>query len=63
MSQYVFISSIGDPVLFLGLLGFYILLISLPFSFWALGGKKSSNGVRFLVALANLVLTAQLVFR
>ncbi len=54
---------IGDPVLALGLASFLLLLISLPFAFWALGGGTSSSVVRFLVSIANFSLTAQLIFR
>ncbi len=55
--------SIGDPVLALGLGAFFLLLVALPFSFWSLGGDKSSSSVRLLVALANLALATQLVLR
>jgi len=63
MFPFELVKPMSDPVLFLGLTAFYILLISLPFSFWAVGGNKSSPWVRWLVALANLLLTAQLVWR
>ncbi len=54
---------LSEPVLFLGLLAFGFLLIALPWSFWALSNGRSSSGVRSLIALSNLLLTAQLVLR
>ncbi len=56
-------AGLGDPVLTLGLAAFVILLVSLPLSFWSLGESAGSSTVRFLVALANLFLTAQLLLR
>ena len=53
----------SDPVLFLGLLSFGLLLAAIPCSFWSLSSGISTTSVRFLVALANLVLAAQLVLR
>ena len=52
-----------NPVILFGLLSFSFLLISLPFSFWALFSSKSSSITRVLVALANLLLAAQLILR
>ena len=52
-----------DPVLLLGLLAFALLLLALPWGFWALSSGKTSSGVRVLIALANLSLTSQLVLR
>ena len=52
-----------DPVLLLGLLAFAMLLVALPWGFWALSSGKTSSGVRVLIALANLSLTSQLVLR
>ena len=52
-----------DPVLLLGLLAFALLLVALPWGFWALSSGKTSSGVRVLIALANLSLTSQLVLR
>ncbi len=57
------IQLIGDPILFLGLSAFYVLLISLPLAFWAAAGNRNSSVVRFLLALANLLLTSQLILR
>tara|TARA_Y100001968_G_scaffold318444_1_gene348642 strand:- start:1823 stop:2776 length:954 start_codon:yes stop_codon:yes gene_type:complete len=54
---------IGDPVLALGLLSFFLILVSLPFSFWSVGSNQSSTFVRLCVALANLVLASQLILR
>ena len=52
-----------DPVLLLGLLAFALLLVALPWGFWALSSGKTSSGVRVLIALAHLSLTSQLVLR
>ena len=52
-----------DPVLLLGLAAFALLLAALPWGFWAASSGQTSSGVRVLVALANLSLTAQLVLR
>ena len=54
---------VSEPVLLLGLMSFGFLLIALPWSFWALSNGRSSSGVRSLIALSNLLLTAQLVLR
>ena len=54
---------VSEPVLLLGLLAFALLLMALPWSFWALSNGQSSSGVRSLIALSNLLLTAQLVLR
>ncbi len=63
MSLTNLLSLVGDPVLSLGFFAFVALLIALPLSFWAVGGTSTSTSVRFLVALGNLFLTAQLIFR
>ena len=52
-----------DPVLLLGLAAFALLLAALPWGFWAASSGTASSGVRVMVALANLSLTAQLVLR
>ncbi|HJL68642.1 MAG TPA: cytochrome c biogenesis protein CcsA, partial [Prochlorococcaceae cyanobacterium Gl_MAG_24] len=44
-------------------MAFALLLIALPIAFWVVSGATSSAAVRVLVALANLVLTAQLILR
>ena len=54
---------LGDPILGLGLIAFFILLISLPISFWSVAGGSNSTLTRFLVAIANLFLTSQLILR
>ena len=54
---------VSEPVLLLGLMAFALLLAALPWSFWALSNGRSSSGVRSLIALSNLLLTAQLVLR
>ena len=54
---------VSEPVLLLGLMAFALLLGALPWSFWALSNGRSSSGVRSLIALSNLLLTAQLVLR
>ncbi|MBM5799822.1 MAG: c-type cytochrome biogenesis protein CcsB [Cyanobacteria bacterium K_DeepCast_35m_m2_023] len=52
-----------DPVFSLGLAAFALLLVALPLAFWSLSGGQRSNLVTVTVALANLLLTAQLVLR
>ena len=56
-------SLISDPVLTLGLASFFLLLIALPFSFWAAGGSSSSSIATTLVALSNFCLTSLLILR
>ena len=56
-------SVVGDPVIALGLVAFAVLLLALPFAFWAVGGSQSSSVVRVLIALANMALTTQLTLR
>ncbi len=55
--------AVVDPVLALGLAAFFTLLMALPFAFWAVGGNTISTATRFLVALSNFALTAQLILR
>ena len=52
-----------DPVSNLGLLTFYIILISLPFSFFPGIYKNSSSLIRLLVITANFLLALQLICR
>ena len=52
-----------DPVLILGLLVFYILLVNLPISLGSVFKKKPSSVVRLLTILVNLFITLQLLFR
>ena len=54
---------LGDPVLGLGLLAFFVLLISLPISFWSVAGAGKSSLTKFLIAIANIFLTSQLILR
>ena len=54
---------LGDPILGLGLLAFFVLLISLPISFWSVAGNRNSTFTTFLIAIANLFLTCQLILR
>tara|TARA_Y100001968_G_scaffold46755_1_gene36908 strand:+ start:4278 stop:5210 length:933 start_codon:yes stop_codon:yes gene_type:complete len=54
---------LSNPILGLGLVSFFLLLISLPISFWSLAGGNNSNISRLLIALANLFLTSQLILR
>ena len=56
-------SIVSEPVLLLGLVAFALLLTALPWSFLALSNGRSSSGLRSLIALSNLFLTAQLVLR
>jgi len=53
----------GDPVLGLGLIAFFVLLISLPISFWSVAGGRNSSITTFLIAISNLFLTSQLTLR
>ncbi len=52
-----------DAVTSLGFSAFVILLLALPISFWSITSKHRGIGVRLLVAIANLILTLQLVLR
>ena len=52
-----------DPVILLGVVAFFSLLIALPISFWSVAGSSNSSKARFLVAVANLFLTSQLILR
>ena len=54
---------LGDPILGLGLIAFFVLLISLPVSFWSVAGGHNSSLTTFLIAIANLFLTSQLTLR
>ena len=54
---------ISDPVSFLGLMVFYVLLITLPLSLLAAVNNKSSSFVRFLIITSNLLLAVQLLLR
>ncbi len=63
MNIPIFSQSLGDPVLTLGLVAFFLLLVALPIAFWSVGGNQSSSNVRTLVVLSNLCLTAQLIIR
>ncbi len=56
-------SLLGEPVLALGLVSFFFLLITLPFSFWAAAGNNCSSSATTLVAVANFCLTSLLVLR
>ena len=53
----------SDPVVLLGFLSFFSLLVALPISFWSVAGARNSPKVRFLIAIANLFLTSQLILR
>ena len=57
---------LNDPVLLLGLMAFGALLLALPLAFWNLSGEprsSTSRVVQLLVVAANLLLTAQLLWR
>ena len=54
---------LGDPILGLGLIAFFVLLISLPISFWFVAGARNSSLSTFLIAISNLFLTSQLTLR
>ena len=52
-----------DPVSSLGLIGFYLILISIPFSLYAALINKSSFFVRYIAVSANFLLAIQLISR
>ena len=54
---------ISDPVVSLGILAFYLLLFSLPFSLIATFKNKSSDFVKSLAIIANIFITLQLISR
>ena len=54
---------LSDPILGLGLIAFFVLLISLPISFWSVLGSHNSSLTTFLIAIANIFLTCQLTLR
>ena len=54
---------IYDPVSFIGILIFYLLLINLPISLIALFNKNSSSYVRLITILINLFIAMQLISR
>merc|ERR1712100_675054 len=47
----------------LGFAGFVLLLLAMPLAFWAVSSQSRAGLVRLLVAVANLLFTAQLVLR
>ena len=49
----------------LGFAGFVLLLLAMPLAFWAVSSPSQSRDglVRLLVAVANLLFTAQLILR
>ena len=53
----------SNVVTTLGFIAFVLLLMAMPVAFWSVSSRKASAGVRSLVAVANLLLTAQLVLR
>ena len=63
MLDELFKNLIIDPVSSLGLIAFYILLTSLPFSFYAVLNNKSSSFVRNIVVSVNFLLAIQLISR
>jgi len=54
---------LSDPVLSLGIIAFYILLFSFPFSIVSTFKNKSSDLVKILVVVANILIALQLVSR
>ena len=59
----LFKNFIYDPVSVLGLMVFYLLLVTLPISLGAVFKKKSSFIVSLLTILVNLLIAFQLLFR
>ena len=47
----------------LGFAGFVLLLLAMPLAFWAVASQSRAGLVRLLVAVANLLFTAQLILR
>jgi cytochrome c-type biogenesis protein CcsB len=47
----------------LGFAAFVLLLVALPIAFWSVSSDSRPGAVRLMVAIANLLLTAQLVLR
>ena len=47
----------------LGFAGFALLLLAMPLAFWAVSSQSRDGLVRLLVAVANLLFTAQLILR
>ena len=47
----------------LGFAAFSLLLLAMPLAFWAVSSESRAGSVRVMVAIANLLLTAQLVLR
>ena len=56
-------NALSDPVLTLGILAFYILLFSLPFSLISTFKNKSSEFVKSLAIIANITIALQLTSR
>ncbi len=63
MLSEFFKNIISDPVLSLGILAFYLLLFSLPFSLISTFKNKSSDFVKYLAIIANIFITLQLISR
>ena len=57
------INTPSELVTGLGFAAFSLLLLAMPLAFWAVSSRSSAGSVRVLVAIANLLLTAQLVLR
>jgi len=47
----------------LGFAAFSLLLLAMPLAFWAVSSESRAGSVKVMVAIANLLLTAQLVLR
>ena len=52
-----------DLVTGLGFGAFLLLLLAMPLAFWSVASKARTGSVQLLVAMANLLLTSQLVLR
>ncbi len=63
MLDQIFKNIILDPVISLGILVFYILLFSLPFSLISAIKNKTSYLVKWLAIIANFLLAIQLISR
>ena len=63
MQNINFQAYFSDPVIGLGLVSFFLILLSLPITFWNISYKASSPISRFIISLANLALASQLLLR
>lgn len=63
MNLQFLLAFFDDPVLPLGLVSFFLLLVALPFAFWSAVGGRGSSVVTIFVSLSNFALATLLLFR